>query len=256
MHHDLIIVMATHSSYIDICKNFLELIKKNWADCPYRIIIALTGDDVEDDFGSCEKYYCGKQSTLTDCIRKVSDIYKFKYYMCFLGDAFLSKKVSDDDVKDFVDEIEKLDIDYCCLYPKVPIKKCKMAGKWTRYINSLDRYSHSFIAYIASKRFIDSEFGLGSNDLKFEVKYLKIASEKNEYYFDKHVILKNNIFNIKPGIVKGKWDRIVLSNLRRNNPEIDFAYRPKISIFKQLLLIVRKFIFRWLPKSYVVKMSK
>ncbi len=89
MKNDFVIVLPTHSDYIEITKIFLQLLKKNWSDCPFKIIISVTGEKIVVD--DAEIVYNGKKASLIDCLVNVSKQYNSKYYISFLGDAFINK---------------------------------------------------------------------------------------------------------------------------------------------------------------------
>ena len=92
--HDFLIVLPTHSNYCKITENFLELLKKNWKDCPFDVIVSITGEDVRLD--GVRSVYNGKNATLIDCLVNASKKYKSNYYISFLGDAFINKAIGGD----------------------------------------------------------------------------------------------------------------------------------------------------------------
>ena len=222
------IVVPTHSSYLDICKNFFELIEKNWKDCQYQKILSVIGEDQNPEI--CEYIYNGKNVTLPGCIYNASKKYQADYYLCFLGDAFVSKPVNSQIINEIIDYMEENGINYCSLNPAVACTREKKINQLLRYINLKDRYGFTFTAFIATKEFIDREFSNGETDFEFENKYLEISnscSRDDDYYKDA-VTLRQNYLNIYPAIVKGKWDRHMYNVITKDNPEIKLSDREKL----------------------------
>lgn len=259
----VLINLVTHSAYKDVCLNFLELFKKNWKDCPFDFIISVVGEPME--FKEYQTKYCGKNCQLPEAVYKTMHNSQYKYVISFLGDAFIDKKVDNYVIMDLLKEIENCNIQYCCLIPKKPFRFVgKKAGNNIRYISSFDAYNMSFVAFIASRNFIETEFSGQISDLKFESKYLELNG-KNKVYYNDRVIVTNNIFNIIPGIDAGEWNRHAYKKLRRDNPEICFNSRQiapltatiKNDLFRVLQLFVskkhRKVIKKIVSKIFKIK---
>lgn len=243
MKEKTIIIIPTHTDYMDVCKDFFYLMKHNWKDCPFKIVLSITGKN-QKDYNFHEYVTNPIDSTLTFCIYNAMKKYDAQYYICMLGDAFIDAKINNKDFFDLIDYMLNNNLDYCNLIPHNHLN-CIKLNDYSRYINMNERYGISFVAFIASKKFIDAEFGKEISDLEFEKKYIEIAekSKKNDFY-SKYIILKTNIFNIYPGIVKGKWNRKVLRRLIRHNKNACFNTRPKLSIKEQIILdISNKFSF-------------
>ncbi|WP_300629103.1 hypothetical protein [uncultured Thomasclavelia sp.] len=246
----IMIVIPTHSKYKNVINTFLLLLKKYWPDCPYRILISICGDDFT--IQGYDRLYNGTNSNLIDCITAVRKKYNYDYYMCFLGDAFMNKKVNQIDVDEIINIINYNNIDYCSLLNVRNYKKSKKLNNCLRYIHSKDRYSHNFISFIVSNQYIDDFLSKMNSDLDFEMKYLSI---KENYYFHNHIIVTKNIFNITPGIKKGKWNRFVLSKLKKYNPEIEFAELPIESYCESLYSFFYGILITFIP-DYLRKKLK
>lgn len=223
--HDVILIIPTHSSYMDIVKNFLELFSKNWNDCNYPIIISVCGKNEKID--GYINIYNGNDASLIDCILNAALEFKSKYYICLLGDAFINKKVNQKIIDTIIYSMEQGKINYCSLLNVRHYRKIKSFNSSLRYINSKDRYSHTFIAFIANNYYLKNVLSKFHTDLEYEMGYINI---EKEYYFEHDLIVKNNYLGILPGIRKGKWNRIFLYKLKKDNPEIVFSKRPVESI--------------------------
>ena len=102
------IIVPTNSKYIDICKNFMDVLKRSWSDCPYRVIVSITGENKKID--GVINLYNGSDASLIDCIVNASNIYKCDYYMVFLGDAFMCGNVETYKVKNLLEDMKKYEI--------------------------------------------------------------------------------------------------------------------------------------------------
>lgn len=172
-------------------------------------------------------------------------LYPSDSYMIFLGDAFITDKVDASLVDKIIEYFINSQYEYCCLRPKHAVAKEKKINSMFRNINTKDRYSHSFISFLASREFLEKEFcsEKEKNDRDFEMKYLNMANDDTlEYYFDKHIILLKDVFSIKPGIEKGQWNRRVLRILKKKYPDIRFTDREKISLKWQMMLSARNMV--------------
>lgn len=239
---DFIIILPTHSSYIEITKSFIQLLKKNWANCPFKIVVSTTGKKVVVD--GAENLYNGKKASLIDCVVNVTKKYKSKYYISFLGDAFINNKINNEKVLLLLDDLLINQIDYCSLKCVRNYKKRKNFDDHFRHINNLDRYSHNFTAFVASYDYINDELSKYKTDLDFEKAYL---FQTENFYFDKHLIVKKNYLNLLPCITKGKWDNINYRRLTKKNPEINFEERELQSLKESLVCHVRNKVVSNIP---------
>lgn len=246
----ILIIIPTHSKYRDVVNNFLSLLKKNWSECPYRIVVSICGENF--DIQGFDKVYNGSNSNLIDCITNVKNLYSCDFYMCFLGDAFINKKVNQNIVNKIINDMHYNNIDYCSLINVKNYKKVKKLNTILRYIHSQDRYSHNFISFIVTEQYIDNVLSKMTSDLEFEMKYLSI---KNSFYYQNHIIVTKNIFNIMPGIKKGRWNKFVLRKLKKNNPEINFAKLPVETYFESLYSALHNKVITYIPSCFRKKLK-
>lgn len=228
----VLICLVTHSAYKDVCENFINLFDKNWTNCQYDFQVLVVGNKIS--LNNRKVTYYGEDCSLPEALYKAISISDYDYCISFLGDAFINKKINNIMVETLIKELNEKKIDYCNLIPRTAYRfHKKRAGENMRYISSDDSYSMSFIAFIASRRFIMGEFSGKITDLDFEKKYLNYISECCKIFKNK-VILTNNLFGIVPGIYAGKWDRHSLKKLKKDNPEIVFTHRETISAFTMM----------------------
>lgn len=229
----VLVILVTHSSYSDVCANFIELYKKNWSDCNYDFVISVVGDHVT--FGKERVVYNGSTCTLPNAVYSIMEASDYDYCISFLGDAFINSRIHNEEINELMEEIYKYNISYCCLIPRTAFRfKYNKIGKNLRYISSNDIYNMSFVAFVASKDFVQQEFGNNITDLEFEMKYIMQNGDKDFFYTDR-VILTKNIFHLEPGIDAGKWNRHAYKKIKRNNKDLVLAKRQKVSRFKMII---------------------
>lgn len=252
------IIIPTNDKYLDICQNFVEVLRMSWSECPYRVIISVYGENKNYQSKVAEILYNEDAKTITSCVYKATKLYNSNMYMVFLGDAFFSKKIDNKEVEKIIDSFQASGFEYCMLRPRKAYDKIRPYNKMIRYIGRRDRYNHSFIAFMAKPEFIEKEFSNPMiNDFDFESKYLdEINDCKKNIYYEKHAILRKNIFHIMPGIEKGKWDRIVLRKLKREYPSIEFATRQQVSINTELILLIRRVLIWAFPNCVRVQLKR
>lgn len=224
-------ILLTHSSYFDICQCFLELFEKNFLSFTNKkveLIISYCGTKLE--IKNYSNIYNGKEATLPDCLRNATESVDADLYFSFLGDAFFSRMVNIDKLERLIDLLLIDKINYCSLIPKRKYIYNKMISYNNLYrsISYNDLYAHSFIAFIASKEFIFNEFIDGFTDYDFEIKYLKMSGKKG--FYNDRVILIDDVFNIIPGIQKGKWNRKCYKVLSKQSLQVSNNKRKKLSV--------------------------
>ena len=252
MQEKYVIIVPTHSSYIDVCENFIEVLHRNWNPEKYICILSICGPQYKGKISEgWNVVYNGENTPLPTCVYNAASLYPSDYYFVFLGDAFIDGKVSDSYISELLNELRNEKIGYCKLEPQCHWAKTKCAGKLIRYIQKSERYAHSFVAYVASGKFIREEFCENITDREFELKYLEIANDpksKNSFFDDRVIVLRNE-FSITAGIEKGMWDRGVLNRLKKRYPDVTFAERDKVGIAQQLYMKARLRLLPFVPNG-------
>ena len=241
---DFVIIIPTNSSYIDIVNIFLKLLEKQWKFRKNQIIISITGQDKK--IKGYKTIYNGEKASLIECIVNAAKANSHQYYMSFLGDAFITKTLNEKYLNSIMNAIKEKKIDYCSLNYVKRYSKEKRLSKELRIINKKDRYSHNFVAFIASKKYIDDILSKYKNDLEFEKHYL---NETGNEYYNNHTIVRKNYLNIHPSIIKGKWDKINYRRIKKEYPEIDLGNREQTSYTYSLILHVRRHIIPYIPSA-------
>lgn len=260
MNIKTVIIITSHSAYLDVCQNFIFLFNKYWNNCPFKIVLSYYGENINvaDNFQNVEVLYNGEKTTLPTCIYNVKKKYNADYYLCFLGDAFITKKIDTDTVNDILISLKENNISYCNLKPKHILYNLMSKYKideYQRYLTVNERYGVSFVSFIAASDFIEKKFRNGITDLEFEIEYLNkgIIVEKDPFFYS---ILKKNIFNIYPGIVKGKWEKTVLNKLKKENPEFEFCKRESLSYKSEIIIKISRITSNFVPNKMRKKIKK
>lgn len=239
---ECVVVISTYSSYIDVCEIFFKLIKKNWPDCPYRMILAVIGEDIR--ISGVEGIYIGPEGKLTDCVVSVMKWIPANYYLCMLGDAFMNARVNTEEVSELLKAMKEDGIEYCRLKPI--LKSDLNTVKPYRSTIFGRAYMYGFASFLANAEFIHRELS-GISDLEFERKYMRDCEDaKNAVKYLHSAVLIKDIFHIVSGISKGKWDRRNYRIIKRDNPEVacDLLCRKKVSIPRQLRMDIHGMIIR------------
>ncbi|KRM29061.1 hypothetical protein [Limosilactobacillus panis] len=249
------IILPTNVKYLDITRNYIELLKMNWPEAYKHLIISVTGPaNASINFDSIPIIRNREYDSLPSCVYNAALNYKADYYLVFLGDAFISKPVNNKSIESLLQSLIKENINYCRLLPQFSLHERNHQKKYRR-INTDERYGHSFIAFGASPEFIKKEFSHNITDRDFEIKYLKLANRKENLYFKDRTILQKNLFHILPSIQKGKWDRVNYFYLKKKYPKVSFSNRGIISWKYECILQIRKLILPIMP-DYIRKKLK
>ena len=162
----ILVSLVTHSTYKDVCDNFITLFDKNWNNCAYDFCISVIGEKVS--FFEKNTVYYGENCTLPEAIYNTMNNSKYDYCISFLGDAFINKNINNNMVESLIKELDNNNIEYCNLVPRIAYRfHKKKATEYTRYISSNDSYNMSFVAFIASREFVLKEFCGKITDLDF-----------------------------------------------------------------------------------------
>lgn len=217
------VVVSISKIYKDIYNIFFDLVKINWPDCKWDIIEI---SDMDDTVYGKYQVKKGKVDTIPDCIYRVSEMYPADFYMFFLGDAFITRRVDNTKVENLLFEMQENGFKYCNLL------KNHICRKNTFYerLKKTESYGVQFITFIASKDFINTEFNKKVTDFDFEQKYLIIASKATEEYYENYIAADKRLFGVLHGINKGCWIRKSYQFLRKKYPNIQLGNRRKQSL--------------------------
>lgn len=227
------------SKYQDVAKAFLASWKKNFKYTGIRLVVISDNVYKTQDFENFQS----NEKSLPKKIYLASKKYPADYYLCLLGDAFICDRVDRTKIKKLVNFIEKNKIDYCNLMPKnMPHKGI------IRYINKREAYGVSFIAFISSRKYIETVLSAYTDDIAFEMDYLGKAEKNTPGYYKNMIILNENIFHILHGVIKGKWTRKAARYIERNFPEI-ILNREKLSALDSLYVVGAHVFQNYFPQS-------
>ncbi|MGY0336202.1 hypothetical protein ACW185_01035 [Limosilactobacillus fermentum] len=116
---DYKIILPTNVKYLDITRNFIDLLEINWPEAIQHLIISLTGQNTNTvKINNIPIVFNDEKSTLPTCIYNAAQKNKADYYLIFLGDAFISKKVNDLAINALLSKLMQNSINYCRLLPQ------------------------------------------------------------------------------------------------------------------------------------------
>lgn len=255
---NIAIALVTNSKYIDVCKLFLTLKTKNWPDCIYNTILTYTGERLEKDGIQCATYYNGQGVSLPGCIYNTAHQFNLDYCICFLGDAFIYKRVDNKTVNKIIAEIIENEIDYCRLYELCyNTEKIQAGNHLIRPFSYKDR-GVSFVAFIVSSRFIETEFFNNVSDYDFEMKYLRYTNLDEapvEWQQYKMNTVVGNKFHIVPGITQGKWDRDAYRRIKKYNPDVKLPELPMTPLHTHIIRKIAYSILNYIPTRHTKKIK-
>ena len=221
------IIVSVCKIYDDIAEVFFKLFSKNWPNCPYDLIVST--DYESDSFPSNCIIYKGGNS-LPNNILEISKKYPAEYYICLLGDAFIFSEIDTAEFDNLIQCLKINNIEYCKLFTystdrtkKTMIRKADLHRP----------YEVSFIAFVASKKFIQREFLNNISDFEFEYQYLnRLTEKKAQSCFDEnnYAVVTYNILHIRHGIQKGLWIRETYNGIKRIDSSVTKNKRGKLSI--------------------------
>lgn len=225
------IIVSVCKIYEDIAEIFFELFMKNWPDCPYDLIIS--SDYESEKFPSNCIVFRG-ESSLPGNIYEISKKYPAEYYICLLGDAFISKEIDTNALNNLFQCLKNNYIEYCKLFTY------GFDNAQSEIIRKADLhkpYEVSFIAFIATIGFIQREFVNSISDFEFEHKYLQIAARNTENDYinqNSYAVVTYNVLHIRHGIQKGLWIRETYNDIEQISNLVKTNNRDKLSIIDSI----------------------
>lgn len=117
------IILPTNVKYLDVVKNYIELLRINWPEAYKKLIISTTGsDDFDIGFTDIPVIKNGISTSLPTCVYNAASKYKADYYFIFLGDAFISQRISNEKVEKLLSSLIRNSINYCRLLPQFSLR--------------------------------------------------------------------------------------------------------------------------------------
>ena len=203
---DLTIIIVSADSYVDIFGLFVFFLRKNWSDCPYRIIYSNERLDVIYD--GIETIHSGENSAWSTRARNALKLITTNYVLLLCDDLFITEPVDQRSFESFIDELKSELVSYCRLLPLSDSKKI-FSAKWELY--NLDKsklYGINLMAGIYEKSFMQSVISQ-DNLTGWQIERLQndiARSSEKEWYSDK-LLCNRNYLNLVHCIRKGKWIR-------------------------------------------------
>lgn len=215
----LAIVGVFYSGYKDLWVDFVTLFKKNWADCPYPLVIASNTAD-ENEFCGVPLISAGEDAEYSKKVQEALKKVDADYYLLLLEDFFISAKVDNSIIENIISFILSNSINYYAM-PMQEFSnsfKGKRIGKARRKISTKAEYTVSCQPAIWKRDFLEKCIGKANyNAWVFEGIYTKSKYAHTEDFLNGCVADLSNPLNIKHGALQGKLVPPTVDYFKKNN---------------------------------------
>ena len=233
---NLTIVVNSCDKYEDLWYPFFEVFRKNWENCPCKIILNTESKTyvhptkISDNGIDCLQLF--KDNPNVDWSTRYLETLKYvktKYCLVLLEDCFFTRKVDEDGLVKLIktsDRIKKFGAIYFS-FPSNRLFRDKKynlnrLSRWTPY--RISAYSGFWLTskLVTTIKLGESAWGYEvfgtQREIKFSTKFYSIDDEYSPIGLD-----------IWTSVTKGKWSENAVQLLKRQGVEIDFNVRGIIS---------------------------
>jgi hypothetical protein len=113
---DTAILILSCDKYFDLQELFVRLLRKYWADCPFKIYVGGNTRAFSEDEG-VQPLLSGRDDDWSSSFRKILNQIDEKYIFVFLEDYVLTNSPSNKDILDFLDVVKSEGIKNAHYYP-------------------------------------------------------------------------------------------------------------------------------------------
>ena len=236
---EVTIIVPTHDSYLDVFAVFVRLFKKNWADCPYKLVLSCNEYPASEEYHDLEVVNNSSDAMILSRICNAARTFPAEYYLILLEDMFIDKPVDIERFKEVLDFSKEHGLHYCNLSNGKHKKKNKFV-----FPSKALPYGISIGAFVCNDEFLNKYFSRNISGWDFENEQLELTLQyKKKEKFTECAHCYGNPLHITHGISKGQWIRSANKTIRKRNPEIDLGERSLLSrgeTFKNKLYSVAK----------------
>lgn len=225
MKRNMEILVASFDGYSDIWSTFVEIFKKNWPDCSYKIRMISNYLDCE----GIDTIKTGEEVDWSTRMLKALNEVNEEYVLLLLEDYLIGKKVDSYSMRKILYSVIDEKMNYCRLtnFPR------------SRFTVPSEKYVPLYE---------DEEYAINLQAAIWKVSYLKDLLKKypgNAWEFEvgilsesvkaEHVVLKGcytmleDPLNIVNGVLKGKWFPSAIKYFEKNGITIDTKNRKLLS---------------------------
>lgn len=227
--NDLAIFITSFDGYSDLWNPFFEIFNYYWGDCKYNMY--LSSNYKNYSYRNLKVLSIGQEISWKDRMLKSLEKINEEYVLIFLEDYFLGNVVKNKDIEEIMDFIKKNNVLMYRIahYPK-PKKNKGIVGNAIPIFKD-QRYGVNFQCAIWNKKHLYKiiESLENSSCWDFEYYFLKIASKSTHELYKYYFVDKRNLFNIKNGVLKGKWIPSTVKYYRKKGVDFKLSQREFLS---------------------------
>ena len=241
----LAVLVVSCDNYSDLWKPFFSLFWLFWSDCPFDVY--LLSNNTNPAIPQVKSLLVGDDISWSNSLQKGLSLLKEDYVLLFLDDLFLLEPVKTKEVLEVFSWAVESDINYVRMNPM----RNKPDESLDESIGILSKgaiYRTSTVVSVWKKNVLLDLLKDGESAWDFEV-YGSIRSDK----YDRFYASWKDYFTITNAVIKGKWQKSAVRELKSLSVEIDLTSR-KIMTFSetiiQYLRILRSWVLCVFPAKY------
>lgn len=250
------IIISTCDKFSDLWDANIALLEKNWSDRGVETYL-VTDKPSDRNFENVKIIAAGEGTEITERIKTALQFIKTDYIVFLLDDYFLTDPINSEKIDNYVEVMQKENIDYLRLYTFINAKynNVKFGGYDDIYrVTTEARYNINLYPCIFSHNFLSvTVSGDIKNAWQYEVSLTKIGAE----YRANCAVVRPDAINMLDVVRKGKLIRKAKKYLDKNGlysgdrPVLDIYTTVKLgTIYKLKTLLPRSF------SSFVRKILK
>ena len=212
MKTKLAIVGIFYDGYYDIWEDFLELLRRNWPECPYPLYIVDGNKSLEfQNNYKVTVLHAGESAEYSKKVQKALEDIDAEYYLLLLEDFFLERPIGVDPLSDIIKSMENCGVSYLRMpMPEFLVgqntKKYKQdAETGFLFIPESDEYTVTCQPSIWKKEFLSRCIGTENyNAWIFEGIYTYSKSAHANEFLEQCRVCLSNPLGLRHGAVQGK----------------------------------------------------
>lgn len=242
MKDKLAVFIVSFDGYSDVWPAFFSIFDKYWSECPFKIYFVTNFKTY--NYKNVINICVGEEISWFDRVRTAINQVEEEYILFMLEDYFIGQKVENTDLYEIIDYIEQKKLKY---YRLIDNPYCERKFDTERpYISAIPTdnvYNINLQLSIWKKTFfIDSLNKInGITPWDFEILFKKNMSGDALEYAN-CCVDKRDIFNIKNGVIQGKWVPDTIKYFDKQGIYIDTSFRQKIGFFSMLFLKLKIYL--------------
>ncbi len=215
----LAVLVVSCDKYSDLWSIFFRLLKKYWPDCPYQIYMG--SNNVQCEEKGVIPICIGNDIAWTDNVAKMLECIEEPYVLILLEDIFLSARVDNEYIKRLLCYIVDHDIDCLHLHNHYTGIKCMDKELGVQFIEAGSPYYVHAVECIWKKEMLKKFLIPGYSAWDFELKNSKTVKPGEQSF----AAVKKNVFEIKNGVIRGKYLKSTVGFLASEGIEVDIYNR-------------------------------